>query len=525
METLTVTNFSGRLTRFNDGDINSDFAKYATTFGNDPYTKPGNLTWLDKPSEITGGVLEDLIVAGKTWQIANTTYVFALGHTGRLYLIKVNDPNTYNPNNDSIGLTAVFSINSPTFKYGSSIEFFNSKVYVGGDKGVSSVNFNGSGEAFVGSQGSYVQNISRPLAQFAGKLYFGNGNNIGEIDSSGVTTYTKLSPSFPNETYVRALEVSPEGNYLQITVSSVPAPDLTSGTPDITPVMAGDSVTFFWNGSDTGYTSFIKQDSYSLSSNESFGSYNYSFGYGLNGTGVYNHADKVLSVPEVTAPSFEGVFSSGNLLGWGAPEKVAGETDLVASVFLYGQYDAETTSGLYRPLRLSATGDETDVVRVPMCLPVSNLVFGSSTSGYSSNIIGVAKLYFTTVETSASTTEYKLYRASLASTGLLDVVEGVYETQTQLFSKKVRISEVRIYGEPWVANNSFTVDLIGSDGNPIPNGSKTFTAGSNLTIGDDFAWYTPVIGPTYALGLRITNSGTANHTITKVEIDYNKGGK
>jgi hypothetical protein len=98
----------------------------------------------------------------------------------------------------------------------------------------------------------------------------------------------------------------------------------------------------------------------------------------------------------------------------------------------------------------------------------------------------------------------------------------------------VAIKEVRVYGEPWVANNSFTIDLIGSNsgrsgaqGNttPISGASKTFTAGTNLTIGDDFAWYTPQSAPTYAIGLAITNLGTANHVINKVEIDYVMAGK
>ena len=78
-----------------------------------------------------------------------------------------------------------------------------------------------------------------------------------------------------------------------------------------------------------------------------------------------------------------------------------------------------------------------------------------------------------------------------------------------------------MYGEPWVANNSFTIALIGSDGGVITGSSQTFTP----TAGDDFVWYAPAIKPTYALGIRITNAGTANHVITKIECDYSEGGK
>ena len=104
-------------------------------------------------------------------------------------------------------------------------------------------------------------------------------------------------------------------------------------------------------------------------------------------------------------------------------------------------------------------------------------------------------------------------------------IAGVYETQNQLFSKKAKVGEVRIYGEPWVTNNSFKIELIGSDGGVIANSAKTFTVGSSMTSGADFASYTPQIATTYALGVRITNAGSVNNVITKIEVDYSIGGK
>ena len=59
----------------------------------------------------------------------------------------------------------------------------------------------------------------------------------------------------------------------------------------------------------------------------------------------------------------------------------------------------------------------------------------------------------------------------------------------------------------------------------MTNGAYTFTAGTTLTVGNDFSWWNPGIRPTYALALLFTNLGTANHTISKVEIDYVEGGK
>ena len=66
-KSLIITNFQGRLTRYNDGDINSGYAKYSSTFGNDPFTTPGNLTWFEQPTRIDSGesVITDLIMAAK----------------------------------------------------------------------------------------------------------------------------------------------------------------------------------------------------------------------------------------------------------------------------------------------------------------------------------------------------------------------------------------------------------------------------------------------------------------------------
>ena len=49
--------------------------------------------------------------------------------------------------------------------------------------------------------------------------------------------------------------------------------------------------------------------------------------------------------------------------------------------------------------------------------------------------------------------------------------------------------------------------------------------GSNVTSGDDFVWYNPGMTNTYALGVRITNSGSVNWVGTKLEIDYEEAGR
>jgi len=189
---------------------------------------------------------------------------------------------------------------------------------------------------------------------------------------------------------------------------------------------------------------------------------------------------------------------------------------------------------------LNATAPETDIIRVPCMIPVSNTGFGASSNGYVDNLFGTSKMYFSTFETSGTpTSAYRLYKwrttASLEIASGTPVADAVYQTQSQMFSRKVTTSEVRVYGEPWEDGVEFSIDLMGSGNVPIANGSKTFTASAGSSngiatdgqciIGDDFAWYGPDIAPTYTLGVMITNLGETNFTINKIEIDWSVAGK
>ena len=163
---------------------------------------------------------------------------------------------------------------------------------------------------------------------------------------------------------------------------------------------------------------------------------------------------------------------------------------------------------------------------MPYCGIVSNLFYGSSTATYTNNIVGSAKVYFSTLEAdSGPTTDFKLYKFTTVPTGVGSSIAGVYETVNQPFSKKIRVGQIRIYTEPLVANNSFTIALIGSGETIITNSSQTFTVGSGgVVAGDDVVKYNPLISPTYALGIRITNAGTANHVINKIELEWSPAG-
>lgn len=523
MPTITITNFQGRLTRHEKGAMNSGFAKYAKTFGNDPFSDPGNLTWFEQPTQIDSGasVITDLIIAARPRLESGITYVYAIGHTGRLYKIQVNNISTYNPDYDNATLLATLSAQSPTFKYGASIQFYGSteKIFIGHDKGVTKINFDGTGETFVGTLGSYTANVPRPSVQFAGKLEFGNGTNLVEIDSTEtVVSYAKISPAFPSGTQVRDIDVSSDGNYVQITISRVSQADMTVITQDTASLSSADSYFMYWNGTDPGVTSYNPYSSYSLNANTSFGSFSYRMGYDSGGAALYADKEKMVSLPNSISPNFNAMFSTGNLVGFGAPEQDS--SVLKGSLLVYGQYDDEIPKGLFRLFRISAT-TQTDIQQIPVCVVVSNLFYGASSAGYTNNRVGSAKIYFSTLETdSGPTTKYRFYKFTLVPTGVGTPIAGVYETQTELFSEKIAVKEVRFYVEPLVANNIFQVDFIGSNAGVMPNSTQTFTVGTNVTAGDDIVRYAPDMNQTYALGLRITNIGTVNMTFKKIEIDY-----
>ena len=533
--TLIIDNFHGSMTPYVDGDINSGLTNVVEVFGYDPFVKPGNLTWMETAARIDSGesVITDLILAGKTRVESGILYVYAIGHTGRLYKIQVNDPTTYNPNYDNPVLLATLTAQTPTFTRGGFIDFYGAteRIVIGHDKGLTRIDFDGTNETFVGVLGSWTQTVPRPLKQFLGNLYVGNGTNIAEVNSSFVvSTYTKLSPAFPTGMQVRDLDLTPDGNVLETVVTELGLSDITSITTDTSILSPANSFIFKWNGTDTGYTSSTFYPSATLSANSLFGENQYVFGYDIRGGGIYNPIKKFLTSSPSSAfgesPSPNAVFSASSMMYWANPLWFEGFQEMLLTVFgTPSEY--EIKPGYWSPYNQTATGTETDVRRIPCAILVSNFAQGASDNSYTDNIFGEPKIYFSTLETSNTpTTKYKLYKLSLAPSGLGTALTGaVYQTQTQLFSKKVLPGEVRVYGEPWVTSNSFTVELIGSNGAVLSGSSKTFTAGSNLTVGNDYAWYTSTTAPTYAIGLRITNAGSVNHTINKVEIDYTQAGK
>lgn len=533
MITKVIDNFTGALTRKDDGDLNSGLAKYNTSWGYDPFSEPGNLTWLEKPS-IISATLDWPLTAAKTRfeTTSDTVAVYGYGPDQKLVKIQVNDPGNQNPNYDTASVLTGVNLGDASF--GSSIEFFGSteKIYIGHSQNIARVNFDGSGgNSSVASASSVVANVPRPSAQFLGKMYFGNGNNLIEIDSTEtVTSYAKLSPGFPSGTYIRDLDVTADGNYLQITVSRLNGPNLI-GTSNISPVSSLDSYKFYWNGTDTSYTALNTYGGYSLTANQSFSDFNYTMGYDLGGTALYSEGRKIKTLPTVSSPNFSATFSISNMVGFASPEYVEDDDQTVSSLFMYGQYDDEISPGLFRLFRevhtpTSVLGVTPDVVHVPVCLPVSNLFYTSNGEVYTNNVAGSAKVYFSPIGRVSNSLKGYVYKFNTVPIGQASTLSGVWESQNQIFSKKSKPTAVRLYTKPLIANNQFKIELVGPSGSSVLGGSKTFTVhASSIQAGVDYVWWNPNVAPGHSWGTRITNLGSSNWTAVKLELDFVEGGK
>lgn len=538
-KTLTITEFGGPLTRRSDGDINSGLAKYDSSWGYDPYSKPGNLTWMEQPTSVlTSGT--QVIVAMTNYYTGGNNEIRLVAGQASLIGIKTSTGSTA-PNADTVSIlgtvTGIGDLDQTQVgivKFGATTE----KLFVGGDDAIVKVNVDGSSRSVVtdGVSG-FNTNRPRPMSEFIGKIYFGNGNNIGEIDSTEtVTTATKLSPSFPQNTYVVDLDTTPDGNYMVITVNDTllggGSEFIGANTSNNKEARSGTSRKLYWNGIDDSFTAQEKLGGFSAYSNVSFADKDYTLGYGQSGAVVYSGTSQKLSLPKVQAPYATATLPISNMLTFGSIEFDPEDDKMKTSIFQYGQYDEETPNGLYRLLKQGAQVRD-DIKSVPTALSVSNLVYYPSIFAATDHIGGVSKMYYATIESNnqgPANLLGKLWRFSLSPTGLGSVLSGTYETQTQLFSKKVQVKEVRLYTEPLVGGNDFVIDLIGSGGSVISGGSQRFqiTEAGSVATGTDMVHFNPQVAPTYALGVRITNSsvtGVANWTATKLEIDYSDGGK
>lgn len=589
-QTIVIMNFNGNLARNPNGPLTSGMARYATTNGINPYAQPETLTFLESARDIKGEVITDLIVGQKIDpSTPDTAKVYAIGHTARLYSIQVNDVATKNVDYDTptllttlilytltsttgfnagdavtsssggvgvvlsvaspqitiqitsgtfqvsdtitdtttVTTTNITTVANPTFNHGGYLERYGPYVFIGHDTGVMRVDVNGANQTIVGSPASWTSDVPRPLKVFIGNLYVGNANNIAEITSGyTVTTYGKLNPA-PQSIYrIVDLDVTADGVYLVLSSPRVIPENITSVDPDTNQIPDADSVIEYWNGTDNGITRFNTFPPFNLSAYLTFASYEYVFGNNGISASFGTPSDKILTLSNMYPPLPNAMSTIGNMIIWMSPEYVNGK--LNASLHAYGQFDSEYSLSQYRHLLQSSTLTNGDVLKVPSMLPVTNFTYGGQTSGYTNNIIGKGKIYFSTLEYNGSTTAYGFWAFDIFPIVSNNALGGVYETQQQLFGKKVVCKEVRIYLNPVVAGNSFKIDLIGIDGNVLTDSSglNTFTEGTaRLASGETLAWYNPQHQPSAAIGIRVTNLGTVTPVIQKIELDIVAAGK
>lgn len=532
MQTKVITNFTGSLTRQLNGDMNSGLAKFATSWGYDPFTKPGNLSWLYQPTDIKGSTITDAILAAKVGTPAtNERYVYGIGSGSRLYKI---DPTNSGSGNTPLFdtpsfISAVTSVAS-AFQYGADLEFFNGKIYISANSQLISTDFNGG---TITTVSTLTSTKAHPMALFLGSLYIGNGNNMAEVNSANImTTATKLSPALPTGMNITDLDVTPDGNYLQITASYADPLAVTSPTSGARgQPYALDSFIFYWNGVDAGITLVETLPSYPASALNTFLDKRYYFNTDAFGAALYEGGQKILTMPQNISPMPNAAAPNGTFLTWVSPEIVgdvsnadtSGET--YSSMYYFGKLDAASPTGLWRLMRQAPSTDN-QVWQTPLNMMVNNFSFSRQF------VAGWGKHYFSVYEynTDAGTSTYHFYRFVLPPAADTQPLLGVYETQTELFSKRIHVEQIRVYTEGTAANNGFRIDMIGADGEVLENGTFTysFVAGSDETQlqgSMERINFNPTANVGFALGLRITNTGTSNMTISKIEVDWDTEGR
>jgi hypothetical protein len=382
---------------------------------------------------------------------------------------------------------------------------------------------------------------SHILKKFIGKLIFGNGNTVAAIDSTGTVTssvigtgqgalYSALNPALPSSNYVHDIDVSQDGNYLLVTASDILNENIATLNNDTVAAQASDGYLYRWNGTDSAITSSTQIPSYAVTALQTYLSTNLFFANDAFGAALNDGTNKILSLPDNKPPFPNATTANGNFLTWINPEIVSGTTR-VASLYYFGSLDAENPPGLYRVLRYSSPLTNGFVYQTPVNIFTNTKYQTLNNSSSSIVSVGWGKHYLSVFEDSSGSSEtYRLLRFFITPTGTGTPQSGVYETQTQLFGKRISIKQIRVYTEPTSSGQGFQLDCIGSDGAVITNGSFTYTFSSGsdpttLTGSLERINFNPAAMDVYALGIRITNTGTSNMTVKKVEIDYGPSGK
>lgn len=546
IETKTITNFGGRLTRILNGDLDSGFAKFTPSFGYDPFSKPLNLTWLPQADDITGPIGGQPVDIATRLLVGTQTDAYVLASDTKLYRIQTNS--SASPNVDSvIGISSV-AANGASYNFGGSLNFFGSVVggvsaadpymYITHDEGVNRIRSDGSAESAVSNNAFVVGGQFHPSRAFIGKLMIGNGNTVFAIDSTGTITssvigtginagiYSELNPPMGVDERVQDLDLSIDAQYLQITTSNVPTERLDVAEQDLKDASASDSAINKWNGADQTTTAITTIPTYQTTALQTWLGNSMFFSNDALGASVSDGTRKLLTLTnnKSALPNATGV--NGPFLHWACPESSTDNTKRYMSLYYYGALDSENPLGLYRLLRWTCTQANGMVMQVPTNLLVNAKYQGIGGGGTLSIInMGYGKHYIglTSVDPNGNYQNF-LLRFIVTPIATSTPQLGVYETQTQLFSKRIGLSQIRVYTEPVATGNGFKIDIIATDGTIFDNGTFTYTFGDPVDKNTRIN-FNPDMQSMYGFGIRITNTGTTNMTIKKIEIDYTQEGK
>lgn len=582
VQTIEITNFGGRLTRIINGDMNSGFAKFNNSWGYDPFSKPMNLTWFEQPVDITGPIT-DTIIAAKKYNGASgfqafanvQNYVLLLGNgnggiSGNIYLMQPNFPSSIVSLNPSIvGVANVDSVIGSTsvagtYNFGGSMEIYPivdfpgntpasaAGIYLGADAAV----YNLPLGSILGRQhrvsANYVGTLTnatgafRPMKIFEGFLRVSNASTFFTIGAGETVTSlynasirgvqnanSDLQNPLPVDSEIQDMDVSVDGNYLLIATSKIDNEQIAVFGNDFGSAAANDSVVYGWNGADPNITTETTMPSINLTALQTYLGNNLFFSQDGFGSSITDGINKILTLPANKSPLANATAVNGNFLTWLSVENNSANNSTFATLYYFGGLDQENPPGLYRMTRISSPSSF--VYNAPVNVLVDNYyrsVPSIISSGSKTNPLGYGKHYLSYIAPGfggvANTN--KLMRFLVNSTGTGTSQPGVYETQTQIFSKRITVKQIRIYTEPTVSGNSFQLDFIGSDGNVITNGTfnYTYVAGTDITqtVGSlERINFNSSMKDTYALAPRITNKGNTNMTVHKIEIDYIFSGK
>lgn len=545
IKTIEITNFDGRLTRTRNGKLNSGLAKFDTSFGYNPFFKPGQLSWFKSPFTLTSLINSGIALAGVSRVEAGVLVNYIITSTGHLFRILGEGASGSDIRTLVTG--------SPTFTYGADITFYGAanNLYISHDLGVTKIVIDGSGnfvsETVIGTWDTthFTPIVTRRgMAQFNGNLYIINSdasvtyaNNIAEIVPALTITYAKLSPSLPIGSYIRDLDINPDFTYLLITSSTTPS-ELTAPVNDTGNTSSTNSDLYKWNGVDTGVTTGIALPNFSATALQSFGNKQMMFMYDSFGSSLFDSGNKVLTLRNQKSPWPTATASTGNFLTWTCPDFYWNQDTqaggIFGSLYYYGTLEGEQ-NGLYRMFRQASAIGGT-IYQMPfMSFTTSRYISVNTSDTQQVDSNGTHIFSFTDYSGSGGSTVLNFWGFYIAPPddspgGWTGAIAGVYETQNELFSKKITVKQIRIYCEPTVANNSFNVDMIGSNGKKVTNGSFSYAFASGtdptkLQGNLERINFNPATTDLYSLGLRITNTGSANMFINKMEVDYTQSGQ